>query len=118
MNSLTDLTPQQLRQAAGLQEQILDLQAQLNDLLGSPSAVSAAAPRRAAVRGNRGRISAAGRARIAAAARARWAKFRSARKANPRSVPVRRMSPAARKRLAAIARARWARVKAAGQSRL
>ena len=72
MNPLTQLTPAQLRQAADLQEKILELQAKLAGMLGAPSP---AAPR-PLLRKKRV-ISAAGIARIRAAQKARWAKVKA-----------------------------------------
>ncbi len=76
MNSITGLSPHQLRQAADIKEQIDALQDQLNTLLGlevpaAPQAIAAPTRRR--------KMSAAGRAAIAAAARARWAAYNAAR---------------------------------------
>jgi hypothetical protein len=97
----------QLKRALSIQEKIEQLNDELAEILGSPSASNGTPKGR-----KRGGISAAGRARIAAAQRARWAKIKGGRK------PRRRMSPAARARLAASARARWKAAKAAGRSRL
>jgi len=76
MNSITSLTPSQLRQAADLQEQIQELQNQLSAFLGG-AVESAPAPVKAP---QKRRMSAAGRAAIAAAARARWAKYNAAKR--------------------------------------
>jgi len=117
MNSITNLTAQQLRRAADLQEQIQSLREELAEILSSPiappsRATAAKAPKR--------QISAAGKARIAAAARARWARYRAAKpkSARPASNPKRTISAAGRARIAAVARARWARAKASGRNRL
>jgi hypothetical protein len=113
MNSITSLSPAQLRHAADIQERIQSLQADLNRLLGgtAPVSVAYAAGRR--------KISAAGRARIAAAARARWARLRATRGgAKPPAQPKRKISSAGRARLSALAKARWQKVKAAGKKRL
>ncbi len=118
MNSITNMTPQQLRKAADLQEKIIALQHQLNSMLGGTVAAPAAP---AVARRKKGKISAAGIARIRAAQKARWAKAkRGAAKAAPAAArkPRRKMSAAAKARLAALARARWAKVKAAGKTRL
>ena len=72
MNSLTNLTPRQLRQAANIQEKIQDLQKELAVVLGGETPVPFDTN---PTRGKR-RMSAAGRAAIAAAARARWAKIK------------------------------------------
>ena len=148
MNSITGLSPHQLRQAADIKEKIEALQDQLNDLLGlqvsNPLWVTTA-PKRL-------KMSAAGRAAIAAAARARWVQYnaakgkpvRKARRkmsaqglANIRAGVAKRMaarakagaarpakkakkhfSAAARAALGAAIRARWTKAKAAGKSRL
>jgi hypothetical protein len=113
MNSIINVTPQQLRRAAKVQEKIAALQKKLSQLLGAPGQpVAAAAPKKR-------KMSAAGRARIAAAARARWAKIRGAKKAAKLvRKPRRKISAAGRARLAALARARWKAIKAQGKSRL
>ncbi len=114
MDSLLNLSPQQLRQAADLQERIESLQQELAQLLGTPTEagkaqVSTVAP------GKR-YISPAGRARIAAAARARWAKLRGEKApAATAQKPKRKMSAAAKAKLAALAKARWKKAKAAGK---
>jgi hypothetical protein len=77
MSSITNLSIQQLRQAADLKEKISALENQLSRLLGSPAPAQPAAAK--AVKKKRG-MSAAGRARIAAAAKARWAKAKAAGK--------------------------------------
>src|SRR5512140_3900292 len=117
MTSIMNISPQQLRRAADLQERIQSLQNELSHILGS-SVSESAAPTRAAA--GRRRISAAGRARIAAAARARWAKQRGEKAASAPAArkPRRTMSPEVKARLAAIARARWKKAKAAGRSAL
>jgi hypothetical protein len=113
MNSLSSLSPAQLRQAADIQERIQSLQAKLNRLLGEATLA------RAAYAPGRRKMSAAGRARIAAAARARWARLRKTRGGGkPSGKPKRKMSAAGRARLSALARARWQKVKAAGKKRL
>jgi len=112
--SLVNLTAQQLRRAATIQERIESLAKELNRVFGTPArSGNGEVPRR-----NR-RVSAAGRANIAAAARARWAR------ANGEKRPVRavkkakrRMSVVARAKLAAIAKARWRKVKAQGRRAL
>ncbi len=69
---MTNLTPQQLRQAADIKERIDALQNQLNEILGGEVSTLAQA-----TRGGRGRkVSAAGRARMRAAQLARWAKIK------------------------------------------
>ena len=113
MNSFINLTPQQLRKAANVQERIVSLQKQLSQLLGAPVRLVPGAARKKRT------MSAAGRARIAAAARARWAKIRGAKRAaRPVQKPRRKISAAGRARLAALARARWKAAKAQGKKAL
>jgi len=111
MNSIKDLTPQQLRRAADIQERILALQRELEQLLesGYPVATGARSARR--------KLSAQGLANIRAGARRRWAK---ARRGNGAGVTVRRrkMSAAGRARIAARLRERWAAAKRAGKNAL
>lgn len=117
MNSITSITPQQLRRAADIQERIQSLQDELTSLLGGGTApASAGAP---AGRKPRRRLSAAGLANIRAGARRRWAALRAQSGGSaPQPRRKRRMSAAGRARLAAIAKARWARIKAQGKSHL
>ena len=104
-------SPQQLREAANVQEQIQELQSELNAILGGEIPI----PRKSGKRN----MSAAGRAAIAAAAKARWAKYRSANGINkPAKRGKHKMSAAGRARLAAAVKARWAKAKKAGKSRL
>lgn len=113
MSSITDLSIQQLRQAANLKEKISALETQLSQLLGStakPVAVKA-------VKKKRG-MSAAGRAKIAAAARARWAKVKVAKTVTKPAKKKGGMSAAGRARISAAAKARWAKAKAAGKKSL
>jgi ribosomal protein L15 len=75
MNSITNLSAQQLRNAAALKEKIQALEKELNQLLGSPAATSVvAAPKK------KFKMSAAARAKISAAAKARWARVKAAQK--------------------------------------
>ena len=143
MNSITDLTPRQLRQAANIQEKIQDLQKELAVILGGEIPVPFATEPR---KGKR-RMSAAGRAAISAAAKARWAKIKgtapkkkrkmsvawrkalergwAARRAKGRAAKgkavkraKRNFSAAGLAALSAAAKARWAKVKAAGKTKL
>ncbi len=112
-----NLTAQQLRQAADLQERIESLQNELSSLLGGTGRLAQAPVSRKP--GAKRQISAAGIERIRAAQRARWAKVKRAQKAGKSPAkPTRRISAAGRARLAALARARWAKVKQQGKSRL
>jgi hypothetical protein len=111
---LTSLSPQQLRRAATIKEQIQSLENELGRILGdSTKSVTAVAPKK------KRKMSAAGRAKIAAAARARWAKVKGQKTAaKPIKKARRKMSAAARAKIAAAARARWKKAKAAGKKTL
>jgi hypothetical protein len=110
---LTNLSPQQLRKAADLQERIQSLQQELSSLLD----VSEEA-RPVSTGGKKRTMSSAGRAAIAAAARARWAKIKRQGKPAGKGKAKRVMSAAGRARLAEAARERWKKAKAAGKSSL
>ena len=72
-STMINITPQQLRRAADLQEKILSLQAELGQLLGASGPAETAtteAPKR------KGKMSARGLANIRAAQTARWAKIK------------------------------------------
>jgi hypothetical protein len=73
MNSITNLSVQQLRKAATLKEKIQSLEKEIHQLLGSPArpAVTAAPKKKF-------KMSASARAKISAAAKARWAKVKAA----------------------------------------
>ncbi len=113
MNSPTNLTPHQLRQAADIQERILDLQDQLSQLLGGAGGATVTH------RSGKRRLSAEGLANIRAGARKRWAKVRLQ---NGGSAPARKnrrtMPASARQAIAARMRARWAAAKRAGRNAL
>lgn len=110
MNLIANLSAQQLRRAADIQEKIAALQDELASYLGGSASSSAKAPRR------KFRMSAAGRARIIAAQKARWAKVKTGKGPAPKR--KRTMSAAAKAKIAAAARARWAKAKAAGKKSL
>jgi hypothetical protein len=115
MNSITNLTPQQLRHAADIQERILGLQEELNGIMGTaPSfTVSVAAPT-----GKR-RLSAKGLANIRAGARKRWANLRGGNGAAEKPTKRKgRMSAAGRAAIAARMKKRWAAAKRAGRNAL
>lgn len=113
MNSPTSLSPQQLRQAADIQERILELQNELSQLLGGYDG-PAASPRL----GKR-RLSAQGLANIREGARRRWAKVRAENGGSAPVAKTRRTMPAsARAAIAARMRARWAAAKRAGRNAL
>jgi len=108
---MINLTPQQLRKAANIQEKIQSLQKKLNQILGGPADTAATeAPKKR-------KMSAAGRKAIAAAAKARWAAVK-ARKATPVKKPRRKLTAAGRAALSAAAKTRWAKAKKAGKSKL
>jgi hypothetical protein len=112
MNILTNLSAQQLRRAADIQEKIVALKDELARYLGgSTSSRGPGRPRKFG-------MSAAGRARIAAAQRARWAKVNAAKGSAAPKSKKRTMNAAARAKIAAAARARWAKAKAAGKKSL
>jgi len=113
MNSITNLSADQLHRAATLKGRIQSLENQLSRLFGIDGATTKSAPQK------RRKISAAGRARIAAAQRARWAK-RKGRKSPVKLThkPARKLSAAARAKISAAAKARWAKAKAAGKKGL
>jgi hypothetical protein len=81
MSLITNLSVQQLRQAADLKEKIEGLEKQLSQVFGSSAHPAAAAKADAAkAPKKKGGMSAAGKARIAAAQKARWAKIKAAKK--------------------------------------
>ena len=108
MNSITNLTAQQLRRAANVKEKIDALQNEFNEILGTSAEHAAASPKRR-------KMSAAGRANIIAGVRARWAKVKRTKQT---AKPKRKMSAAAKAKLAAIARARWRKARALGRTTL
>jgi hypothetical protein len=114
MNSIINLSAQQLRRAADIKDKIQFLQNELSQILGSSTKpVAVAAPKK------RRKMSASGRAKIAAAQRARWAKVKGRKSAaKPVKKARRKMSAASRAKIAAAARARWKKAKAAGKKRL
>ncbi len=82
MNSLTTLSPAQLRKAANIQEKIQKLQKKLNQILGgqvSAPVESTEAPKARRKRGRR-KMSAAAKAKMARLMKARWAKAKKAGK--------------------------------------
>ena len=109
-------TTTQLKRAAAIAEQIENLQAELNSVLGSPATVStgstvaAAAPAKDK-RGGKRFVSAEARAKMAAAQKSRWAKRKGGTAASaPVSAPTtakKGISAEGRARLAAAMKARW-----------
>ena len=112
MNSITNLTPGQLRRAANVQEKIQALQKELSRILGTMAETTPAkAPKRQ-------KISAAGLANIRAAQKARWAAKRAqvqgmSTAAKPAEAPKKKaVSEAKLKALAKAREARWAKARA------
>jgi hypothetical protein len=126
--NITTLSPQQLRKAANLKENIDALQEQLTAILGGGETPTPVAPEepgrpRNGRRKRRKRVSAEGRANISAAAKARWAARR--REAQSQVAPAagpwrrkRKRSAAWSKALSEAMKARWARARRAGKSSL
>jgi hypothetical protein len=114
MNSMFNLSAQQLRRAAAIKEQIQSLENELGRILDFPTKpVVAAAPTK------RRKMSAAGRAKISVAAKARWAKVNEKKVAVKQAPKAKRkLSAAARAKISAAAKARWAKAKAAGKKTL
>jgi hypothetical protein len=116
--SLLNLSPSQLREAAGLKDRIDALMIELAQILDGTVMRSGG---NEAANGHSGKrtMSAEGRRRISAAARARWAKIRAAKGQSapatssvPSGLKKRTMSLGARRKIAAAARARWAKIRA------
>jgi hypothetical protein len=107
MNSIPNLSAQQLRRAASIKDEIDTLNAELSRLLVTSDGRTTQAGSRT--------MSAAARRKIAAAQKTRWAKVKSEK---PGQKPKRKMSAAGRARIAAAAKARWAKAKAAGRKSL
>ena len=114
MKSILDLSPDQLRRAAQIKDQITSLEKQMQALLGQSAPASPSKPVVA------GGMSKAARAKISAAMKARWAKRKAGSKTLPTnaapaaSAPRKRkpMSAAQRAQIAETLRARWAKIKA------
>ena len=111
MMNLVNATPTQLRKAADIQEQILELQDELGQILGgevSTPAQTTEVPKKR-------KVSAAGKARMRAAQIARWAKIKgTAPEAEPEEQPKRKqLSEAKLKGLAKARAARLAKLRAA-----
>lgn len=124
MNLLTQLSAQQLRAAADLQEKIQGLQNELNQALGTEShgrtalePVISEAPAEPMMGRKKRNITAAGRAAMAAAGRARWAKVKAAKSPGTpepeKPKKKRKMTEAWRQALARAHAARRAKARAA-----
>lgn len=105
--NITDLSASQLRKAAALKEQMEQLQAELNTILGTaaPAAIAPATSKKRT-------MSAAARALISAAQKKRWAGQRPASAPKPRKTKG-KMSPSVKAKLSASLKEAWARRKAA-----
>jgi hypothetical protein len=103
--NITNLSAQQLRQAASIKDQLAKLENQLAKILGASTPATSPKPAR-----KKGKMSEAGRARIVAAQKARWAKIKGT--AKPARKPRKKMSPAAKAKLSAKLKAIWAARKA------
>ena len=112
MNTITNLSIQQLRQIANLKEQAEALEKQIIEIAGS----SEKAATKPGPKGKR-KMSASARAKIAAAQKARWAKQKEVTqtvKTAPKPAKKKGgMSAAGRARIVAAQKARWAAIKAA-----
>lgn len=90
MSPILTLTPHLLRLAADVQEQILELQNDLNKLLGFPAQTLVVAVAPATETPKRRKVSAAGRARIAKAQQERWAGIKGTTTAPATKAPKKR----------------------------
>jgi hypothetical protein len=107
--NLFERTPEQLKRAASIKEQIDGLNKQLRGILGAP-----ATPRASPARNRT--MSASVKKKIAATQKARWAKVRSSKPATVSARPAaKRMTPAARANLSAKLKAYWAVKKKSGK---
>lgn len=77
-NSLTDLSPAQLRKAASIKERIASLQKDLSKLLGTAATTSAPAPTDG--RRKKRKMSKAAKAKLSAKLKAAWAKRKAGKK--------------------------------------
>jgi len=111
--SVAKLSPEQLRRAADVAEQIESLRNELSNILGAGVGQTGYGGSRR----QKHKISAAGIVRIRAAQKARRAKAKRT-DAWATAKPKRRVSAAVKARLSAIAKARWKKAKAAGKTAL
>ena len=115
-STMINITPQQLRRAADIQEKIQLLQKELGQLLGgevSPPAQPTEAPKTR-------KFSAAARARMRAAQKARWAKIKGTAPTTvaPTKKKKGKMSAQGLANIRAAQKARWAKAKKAGRAKL
>jgi hypothetical protein len=121
--AITNLSPQQLRQAADLKEKIDELQTELNAILGSEATTPIALEPAAKPGRKKRKMTAAWRKALSLAQKARWAAKRgeAPSKTTPATVshvkPKRYISPALRKARSEAMKARWAKARRAGKSR-
>ena len=107
--NLFDLTPEQLKRAASIKEQIDGLNKQLRGILGAP-ATSRASPSK-----NR-TMSVSVKKKIAATQKARWARLRRTKPASARPATKKTgISKATRAKLSAKLKAYWAAKKKTGK---
>ena len=119
MNISGYLTPSVLREAADLQERILELQGQLNRLLGAVAPPVGESVPEFATQPKKRRLSRAGLASIRAGVLKREARRQAGTgDGSLATKSKRRMSAAGRAALSASAKARWKKAKAAGRKSL
>ena len=109
--NLFDLTPQQLKRAASIKEQIDGLNKQLRSIVGAPATLRVAPTR------NR-TMSPSVKKKIAATQKARWAKVRSSKPPTGSARPAAKktvISKATRAKLSAKLKAYWAAKKKSGK---
>ena len=97
MNAIIKLTPQQLRQAADVQEKILELQEELNQLLGAPAQAPTVAAEPTTEGPKKRVFSAASKAKMRQAQKERWARIKgtTATAPTPEAPKKRKLSPQA-----------------------
>ena len=111
--TMINLTPQQLRKAADLQESIQSLQKEFAQLLGGPAETAETeAPKK------KWKFNAAARAKMRKAQKARWAKIKeTAPSVKPAKKARIQRSATWTAAVSAAAKARWAKAKKVGKSR-
>ena len=117
---ISDISANQLRRAASIQEKIEKLQEELTGILGTGTAAAPAGRPAAATDGRKKKrvMSAAARALISAAQKKRWAAKRGTTGPAVPAKPAPKkkkftMSAAAKAAISKAAKARWAKIKAA-----
>jgi hypothetical protein len=106
--NIYDLTPNQLKRAAAIKEQMERLNKELRAIFGAPSKSRTAPKKNQTMRASTKR-------KIASAQKARWANLRRAkamRSVKPAAKAKKTVSPAARAKLSAKLKAYWAAKKA------